>query len=697
LEKIVCIRFTGNWIICGKNVIKRRGEYIAMESGMLLNGRYQTGKKLGENALGETYDAVDGQIGAKVVVKQIKDEYVARTYEAIKACGKLDGIVEVLDVFDEGGSYYAVMEFVSGMTLESYLAKSNVKFPVSRLKTLLKPVISSLIRLSGAGINHGNISADNFIFTNHGDLKLIGFGHISGVVSPKSRPYAALEMYENGSKANEASDVYAISTFIYRCITGITPQEASLRKENDTCVKPLALGVEMSQNEESALMMGMQVDVNRRMVKFVAFDRAFFGAGAQTQAKAPTPKPAPTPVPKPIANPVTMPTPTPAPTPRPVSTESNLNSANNKKKQGNTLLIVLIILGIVIIAVLGFFTYKTATDDGSGFSFSGKSSDESESETESETESESEAEDNIAQVEELMEAGQYEDAISFLVDNEIGEEDGASLLQESIDNLYSQCVNEANALISSGEFDTAYETIDNRTQYFEDIKSKLDYVDNTYDQELSDLRDSIEPKLVEYYSSAATKAANGDDEQSMLDAFSQLEGKMDETELSNKKEADYTKLVLAHMVSMSSSGSSAKDIKDYIDSNLTNTGNNCRVMEFWDYYDNMDYSSTKENRMTVSKVRSNNGYVIYGSDTRKLSDSELDQYTEYELYFALYEIYARHDRIFTDTAVSEHFNATSWYNPSISPENFDETTLSDIEKENVATILQHCRDKKYRE
>jgi hypothetical protein len=120
-------------------------------------------------------------------------------------------------------------------------------------------------------------------------------------------------------------------------------------------------------------------------------------------------------------------------------------------------------------------------------------------------------------------------------------------------------------------------------------------------------------------------------------------------------------------------------------------------MEFWDYYDNQYYTTLKKNRMTASKVRSYNGYVIPNSSMQEINYSDINSLTEYELYFALYEIYARHGRIFTDTAVSEHFNATNWYNPSISPETFDETTLSDVEKKNVATIIQYCRDMGYRD
>jgi hypothetical protein len=413
----------------------------------------------------------------------------------------------------------------------------------------------------------------------------------------------------------------------------------------------------------------------------------------------------PEPTPQPIPIQEIQPEPTPQPTPV-QQVQPTLTPATNKKEKkpskvtSNVKMQVLIFVGIVIVVVLGIVIIKQVRG--------GKNSTEADLARETATEvavgelqgneeiPDNGEDDTLFNIRSLMDNGSYEEAIQSLIDNEVEDYNGAGLLQESIDNLYSQCVNEANALIDSGDFDTAYSVIDNRLEYFADIRTKLAYVGDTHEQEINDLRDSIESKMVDYYSSVATNAANADDLEKMLDAFNQLEGRMDDEEFFDKREADYTKLALAHMVNMSSSGSSAKDIRDYLDSKLSDTGNNCRVMEFWDYYDNMYHNSIGDMRMQVTDIRNDNGYVIEYSGYDTIDYSDLYNYSEYELYFALYEIYARHGRIFTDTAVSEHFNATSWYNPSISPEAFDETTLSDVEKENVATILKHCRDMGYR-
>jgi hypothetical protein len=110
----------------------------------------------------------------------------------------------------------------------------------------------------------------------------------------------------------------------------------------------------------------------------------------------------------------------------------------------------------------------------------------------------------------------------------------------------------------------------------------------------------------------------------------------------------------------------------------------------------MYYKSIGETRMKPSKVRNINGYVIENSAYELLDYSDLEVLSEYELYFGLYEIYARYGRIFTDTTVSDHFNGTSWYNPSIIPNNFDESILSDIEKQNINTILEYSRSMGYR-
>ncbi len=81
-------------------------------------------------------------------------------------------------------------------------------------------------------------------------------------------------------------------------------------------------------------------------------------------------------------------------------------------------------------------------------------------------------------------------------------------------------------------------------------------------------------------------------------------------------------------------------------------------------------------------------YMISGSDSRYLDRAELTGLSEYDLRIARNEIYARHGRIFKDPTLSSYFNAKAWYYPTIQPDDFNEDSLSAIEKANVNLIKE---------
>lgn len=82
-------------------------------------------------------------------------------------------------------------------------------------------------------------------------------------------------------------------------------------------------------------------------------------------------------------------------------------------------------------------------------------------------------------------------------------------------------------------------------------------------------------------------------------------------------------------------------------------------------------------------------YILPDSSTRRLSDSEVQGLSQEELRLARNEIYARHGRLFDDAQLQNYFNAKSWYSGTVSPENFSEEMLSDIEKANIDLIKKY--------
>lgn len=84
---------------------------------------------------------------------------------------------------------------------------------------------------------------------------------------------------------------------------------------------------------------------------------------------------------------------------------------------------------------------------------------------------------------------------------------------------------------------------------------------------------------------------------------------------------------------------------------------------------------------------SSQDYILPNSSTELISEQDLEGLSDWELYIARNEIYARHGRGFKNKDLQEYFGSKSWYVERYTPEEFDANpTLSDIELQNVETI-----------
>jgi hypothetical protein len=84
------------------------------------------------------------------------------------------------------------------------------------------------------------------------------------------------------------------------------------------------------------------------------------------------------------------------------------------------------------------------------------------------------------------------------------------------------------------------------------------------------------------------------------------------------------------------------------------------------------------------------------SDSRYYSYDELSGLTQQQLLLARNEIYARHGWIFEDEQLKEYFTSCSWYNGTVSSENFDLSVLNEYESANKDLIVKYETDVGYR-
>lgn len=91
---------------------------------------------------------------------------------------------------------------------------------------------------------------------------------------------------------------------------------------------------------------------------------------------------------------------------------------------------------------------------------------------------------------------------------------------------------------------------------------------------------------------------------------------------------------------------------------------------------------------------SSDDYILPDSSSRIYSREELEGLSDWELYIARNEIYARHGRSFKSADLQSYFNTKSWYTPMYSANEFDASVkLSDVENANAEAIRSIERER----
>ena len=108
--------------------------------------------------------------------------------------------------------------------------------------------------------------------------------------------------------------------------------------------------------------------------------------------------------------------------------------------------------------------------------------------------------------------------------------------------------------------------------------------------------------------------------------------------------------------------------------------------------------SAKSDESKRSAAAATSGdYVLPGSDSRQYTKAELSDLSDYELFLARNEIFARHGRIFQSDELQDYFESKSWYDGTVPAAQFTESVLNNTEIANADTIraIEQERNSKY--
>lgn len=263
--------------------------------GTVLNGKFLVGDALGEGGFGITYIGRDMNLDMRVAIKEFfPSGYVNRTNTVTNAINDIAqgdrkaffekgkerflnearalakfsgeaGIVDVRDFFETNNTAYIIMEYLEGTDLKSYI-KQNGLMSGEAVVNLLEPVMLSLKKVHAQGLIHRDISPDNIMILAD-TVKLLDFGAARNVSAETNKSlsvmlkpgYAPEEQYRSKGNQGPWTDVYALCATMYKCITGITPDDSTQRVFSDEVKTPSAMGISISPVIENAIMKGMAV------------------------------------------------------------------------------------------------------------------------------------------------------------------------------------------------------------------------------------------------------------------------------------------------------------------------------------------------------------------------------------------------------------------------------------------------------
>ena len=200
-------------------------------------GRYKLLERIGGGATSLVFaahdEAIDRRVALKMIVADLEDEKETRErfYREAMVTSQLfhPNIVTVLDVGEDHGHPYLVMELLDGWPLAEFLARETTR-PLATSLDLIMQLYAGLQAAHEHGVVHRDIKPTNLFVQRSGVLKILDFGLARLQASTLTAngqilgtPDFMSPEQARGEKVDARSDIFSAAAVSYLILTGRPP------------------------------------------------------------------------------------------------------------------------------------------------------------------------------------------------------------------------------------------------------------------------------------------------------------------------------------------------------------------------------------------------------------------------------------------------------------------------------------------
>ena len=274
------------------NGVNTKTDTMQLKPGSLIcGGKYRIEKVLGQGGFGITYLAEQTSLGRRVALKEFFmkehcDRETSTSYVTVPSAGSRElverfrekfikearqiatfensHIVRVIDVFEDNGTAYYVMDYLDGKSLEAIVREQGSLAEADAVK-YIRNIADALSEVHARNFLHLDIKPANIMLSRKGQAVLIDFGiskhyddsgnQTSSGLMAFSDGYAPLEQYNRGglSDFTPAIDIYALGATLFKLLTGMTPPHASVINNDGLPVLPQEISPAVRNAVETAM------------------------------------------------------------------------------------------------------------------------------------------------------------------------------------------------------------------------------------------------------------------------------------------------------------------------------------------------------------------------------------------------------------------------------------------------------------